>query len=214
VCWGYNTPAMSLRQPELFASTDAEPSLFCDVAVPLPLRGALTYAVPAGMARHVAPGVRVIVPVHGKRLVGYVLGVSERAPAGVPVEVIKPIFHLVEADPVFPDDLLRFLREAADYYLHPIGEVLRTAAPAIDRRRKATTTRARGDAGRAGEGERGEAPGEPQGPLAARARGDLREARAGGRGRAAEAAGRQAGADLRHPRGARGGVDDRAAAAA
>ncbi len=135
-CWGYNTPAMSLRQPELFATApSAEPSLYCDVAVPLPIRGALTYAVPAGMVRHVAPGVRVIVPVHGKRLVGYVLGVSERAPGGVSPDVIKPIFHLVEADPVFPEDLLRFLREAADYYLHPIGEVLRTAAPAIDRRR-------------------------------------------------------------------------------
>ncbi len=126
---------MSLRQPELFATAPAaEPALYCDVAVPLPIRGALTYAVPAGMARHVGPGVRVIVPVHGKRLVGYVLGVSERAPVGVPAEAIKPIFHLVEADPVFPDDLLRFLREAADYYLHPVGEVLRAAAPAIDRR--------------------------------------------------------------------------------
>ncbi len=127
---------MSLRQPELFAvEPAATPSLFCDVAVPLPLRGALTYAVPAGMAKHVGPGVRVIVPVHGKRMVGYVLATSERAPASVPVHAIKPIFHLLEAEPVFPDDLLRFLREAAEYYLHPIGEVLRTAAPAVEHRR-------------------------------------------------------------------------------
>ncbi len=127
---------MSLRQPELFAVPPAAvPSLFCEVAVPLPLRTSLTYAVPAGMARHVSPGVRVIVPVHGKRLVGYVLSTSERPPAAVPVEAIKPIFHLIEADAVFPDDLLKFLREAADYYLHPIGEVLRAAAPAVEHRK-------------------------------------------------------------------------------
>ncbi len=126
---------MSLRQPELFAVTPAAaPSLYCDVAVPLPLRGTLTYAVPAGMVRHVSPGVRVIVPVHGKRLVGYVLGTSERPPPSIPAESIKALFHLIEADPVFPEDLLKFLREAADYYLHPIGEVLRAAAPAVERR--------------------------------------------------------------------------------
>lgn len=127
---------MSLRQPELFAvAPESAPSLYCEVAVPLPLRGGLTYAVPAGMARHVAVGVRVIVPVHGKRLVGYVLSTSTTPPPGVPVEVIKPIFHLIEADAVFPDDLLRFLREAADYYMHPIGEVLRSAAPAVEHRK-------------------------------------------------------------------------------
>ena len=87
---------MSLRQPELFAvAPESAPSLYCEVAVPLPLRGGLTYAVPAGMARHVAVGVRVIVPVHGKRLVGYVLSTSTKPPPGVPVEVIKPIFHLI-----------------------------------------------------------------------------------------------------------------------
>jgi primosomal protein N' len=62
---------MSLRQPELFASAPVEaPAMYCEVAVPLPLRQRLTYAVPAGMLRHVQPGVRVVVPVGNQRLVG------------------------------------------------------------------------------------------------------------------------------------------------
>ncbi len=124
---------MSLRQPELFADTAvAAPSLFCDVAVPLPLRGTLTYAVPSGMARHVTPGVRVIVPVHGKRLVGYVLSTSERPPPSVPVEVIKPIFHLIEADAVFPEDLATRLDaslRAARNKLATLGPVVALSEP-------------------------------------------------------------------------------------
>jgi len=127
---------MSLRQPELFAPPPvAAPGMYCEVAVPLPLRGGLTYAVPVGMARHVVPGVRVVVPIHGSRVVGYVLSTSPYPPSELRPEAVKSIFHLLEAEPVFPEDLLRFLREAAEYYLHPIGEVLRTAAPAVERRR-------------------------------------------------------------------------------
>ena len=127
---------MSLRQPELFAPEAVEaPAMFCEVAVPLPLRQRLTYAVPSGMVRHVSPGVRVIVPVGNQRLVGYVIATSPSAPADVPEEKIRAIYHLLEAEPVFPEDLLRFLREAADYYLHPLGEVLRAAAPAVERRK-------------------------------------------------------------------------------
>jgi primosomal protein N' (replication factor Y) len=126
---------MGLNQPELFAPTPhAAPALYVEVAVPLPLRNGLTYAVPAGMEPHVAPGVRVVVPVSGQRVVGYVLSVSKTAPEEVDPGKVRPIFHLLEAEPVFGEDLLKFLREAADYYLHPIGEVLRSAAPAVERR--------------------------------------------------------------------------------
>lgn len=126
---------MSLRQPELFATaSEPVPGMYCDVAVPLPVRGGFTYAVPSGMARHVQAGVRVVVPFGRQRLVGYVLSTSSKPPATLDPTQIRPIFHVLEAEPVFPDDLLKFLREAAEYYLHPIGEVLRTAAPAVEQR--------------------------------------------------------------------------------
>jgi primosomal protein N' (replication factor Y) len=38
---------------------------------------------------------------------------------------------LLDTEPIFHAELLGFLRRAAEYYLHPIGEVLRAAAPAL-----------------------------------------------------------------------------------
>jgi primosomal protein N' (replication factor Y) len=38
---------------------------------------------------------------------------------------------LLESEPVFTPELLRFLEQAAKYYMHPLGEVLRAAAPAL-----------------------------------------------------------------------------------
>jgi primosomal protein N' (replication factor Y) len=126
---------MTLRQPELFAPEPAAtPGLYAEVAVPLPVRGAFTYAVPKGMTRHVVPGVRVAVPFGRQRVVAYVMGTSPTPPPAMDAAKIRPVLTVLDPEPVFPAELLKFLREAADYYLHPLGEVLRTAAPAVDKR--------------------------------------------------------------------------------
>lgn len=118
--------------------------MYCEVAVPVPLRHRLSYAVPAAMIDHLCPGVRVIVPMGNQRLVGYVVSTSLAPPADVPVEKIRPLHALLDTDSIFPEELLRFLREAAEYYLHPLGEVLRTAAPAVERRRGDDPTKSKG----------------------------------------------------------------------
>ncbi len=126
---------MSTRQPELFTPQPVDaPGSYCEVAVPLPTRGCFTYGVPVGMASLVIPGVRVVVPFGAQRLVGYVISVSPTAPPGLDTDKVKNVFHVLEAEPVFPEDLLKFLRESAEYYYHPLGEVLRSAAPAVERR--------------------------------------------------------------------------------
>ncbi len=128
---------MATRQPELFASapeTRITAGRYCDVAVPLPLRGRLTYAVPDLLAAQIEPGVRVVVPVGGQRVVGFVVAGGVAPPSGLDPSRIRPVLSVVETEAVFPEDLLRFLKEAADYYMHPLGEVLRAAAPAIARR--------------------------------------------------------------------------------
>jgi primosomal protein N' (replication factor Y) len=129
--------ASNLRQPALFATPEAPaPALWVDVAIPLPLRGTFTYSVAHGMTRHVAPGGRVVVPFGPQRLVAYVLEARSTPPSGIDPERIKGVLSVLDDEPVFDAELLRFLREAADYYLYPLGEVLRTAAPAVDRREK------------------------------------------------------------------------------
>jgi primosomal protein N' (replication factor Y) len=110
---------------ELFES---RAGVFLEVAVPVPLRRTFTYRAPPALAGTLEPGSRVAVPFGPRKLAGFVLGAAEPPPEGTR---IRDIAGLLDPLPLFTDELLRFLREAADYYLHPLGEVLRAAAPAL-----------------------------------------------------------------------------------
>ncbi len=101
-----------------------------EVAIPAPLRRAFTYSVPEALRTRVVLGSRVAVRFAGRKVPGFVVGTDAKAPEGVRV---LPIAGLLDEAPVFPAELAGFLTEAAGYYLHPIGEVLRAAAPALDR---------------------------------------------------------------------------------
>jgi primosomal protein N' (replication factor Y) len=102
------------------------PGELVEVALPVPLRQAFTYQMPDG---EVAPpaGSRVAVPFHGRKLAGIVLGPAELPEGFTPKRVAG-----VLDEALFGAELLAFLKEAAAYYLHPIGEVLRAAAPALE----------------------------------------------------------------------------------
>jgi primosomal protein N' (replication factor Y) len=98
------------------------------VAVPVPLRKAFTYRVPAALQAVVRPGSRVAVPFGPRKVAAVVLGSAPVSPEGTR---IRPIAGVIDATPVLGAELLAFLERAADYYLHPIGEVLRAALPAM-----------------------------------------------------------------------------------
>ena len=99
---------------------------FIEVAVALPVSGTFTYAVNQPQAALVAAGQRVLVPFGRRRVTGYVLG---EAAADQQLK-IKPILDLLDEVPFFPPTMIPFFRWIADYYLHPIGDVIRTALPA------------------------------------------------------------------------------------
>jgi primosomal protein N' (replication factor Y) len=106
--------------------------LLADVAVPVPLSHAFTYAVPAALSASVRPGARVICQFGTRKLVGVVLRAGERAlPEGL--AEAKPIVAVVDPEPVLPAELLGFLVALGEYYFAPIGEVLRLALPALER---------------------------------------------------------------------------------
>jgi primosomal protein N' (replication factor Y) len=102
-------------------------SSFADIALPVPLRRTFTYRIPSELA--LEPGARVAVPFSGQRLAGFVLRTHEEEPVGL--KRVLSIAGRFEEEPVFPDELLAFLLRAADYYLAPLGEVLKVAAPAL-----------------------------------------------------------------------------------
>ncbi|MFO0762119.1 MAG: primosomal protein N' [Byssovorax sp.] len=106
--------------------------LLADIAVPVPLSQAFSYAVPASMQGELRPGARVVCELGARRVLGVVLSVAER-PLPPGVKQLKPIRALVDAEPVLPAELLGFLVQLSQYYFAPIGEVLRLALPAMER---------------------------------------------------------------------------------
>ncbi len=130
---------MAKQQPTLFPVEDAKaaqgealpPRGFARVALPIPLGQAFTYAVPAHLK--LSRGMRVLVELGRRKVLGVVIELSDKAPADVDPAKIKPILACVGDAPVLEPELLTFLLELARYYLSPVGEVIRLALPALER---------------------------------------------------------------------------------
>ena len=103
------------------------PTLLADVAVPLPLPDPLVYEVPLNWAAQAVPGVRARVLVGKRRLTGMIVAVHHRPPEGVN---LRPIVEILDREPVLTPDLLELARFTADYYMAPLGEVVRSMLPA------------------------------------------------------------------------------------
>ncbi len=99
-----------------------------EVAVAAPLSHTLTYAAPEIGDIPPVAGMRVLVPLGRQLVTGYVLGgaVHEEDEQEY---TIRPIVEVLDSHPLFPENLIPFYRWIADYYHHPIGEVIRTALP-------------------------------------------------------------------------------------
>lgn len=97
-----------------------------DVAVTLPLFTPFTYAVPEHLRGIVVRGLRVLVPFGARRITAYVLGPAERLPAAP----LKPIAAVLEETPLFPERMVAFFKWIAEYYIHPLGDVMQSALPA------------------------------------------------------------------------------------
>jgi primosomal protein N' (replication factor Y) len=99
-------------------------SVYCDVALPVPLDRAFTYELGELEAE---VGARVMVPFGGQRLVGIVVGLHDVAP-GEDVEV-KRVQQVMDEQALLPDELMELGKWLAAYYCAPLGEVLRGMMP-------------------------------------------------------------------------------------
>jgi primosomal protein N' (replication factor Y) (superfamily II helicase) len=84
-------------------------------------------ATAAPVEASIEPGMRVRVPFGRQKLVGIVMEAA--ASSELPIERLKPILEVLDPRPVLDTSALELLRWAAEYYHHPIGEVLSTALP-------------------------------------------------------------------------------------
>ncbi|HET9209795.1 MAG TPA: primosomal protein N' [Thermoanaerobaculia bacterium] len=97
-----------------------------DIALPLPLPDPLTYEVPDAWTPLAVPGVRARVLIGRRRLTGLIVRVHEDRPEGVS---LRPLLEILDREPVVPADLLELARFTADYYMAPLGEVVRSMLP-------------------------------------------------------------------------------------
>ncbi len=101
------------------------PESYVEIAVVMPLHGTFTYRVPEHLQGAVGIGGRVLIPFGRRRVNGYVLGPAVPDP-GI---AMRDIIALLDDIPMFPESMVPMFRWAADYYLHPIGEVIKAALP-------------------------------------------------------------------------------------
>lgn len=102
--------------------------LYVRVIVPRPLDEAFTYTVPPALEDAVGVGKRVVVPFGTKR---YVTGIVESMSGARPSDVasFKEIAEVLDVAPSVIHPQLKFWHWIADYYMCPIGDVMKAALP-------------------------------------------------------------------------------------
>src|SRR5207253_8113804 len=97
--------------------------MLVEVALPLPLPRTFTYRVPGGAL----PGTRVRVVFGKRRLNGVIVGPG--ATSGEELKNIRDVDALLEPSPSITQDILELCRWLSEYYVLPLGQVLKTAIP-------------------------------------------------------------------------------------
>ncbi|MFZ1087635.1 MAG: primosomal protein N', partial [Terracidiphilus sp.] len=98
--------------------------VYCEVALPVPLDRTFTYAAPEGQLPQ--RGTRVIAPFNNEKLIGVVTGLIAKPSADFAIRNIEAI---LDDEPLLSESLLKLGEWMAQYYLAPLGEVLRGMLP-------------------------------------------------------------------------------------
>ena len=107
--------------------------IYVQVSLPVPLMRDFSYS----HAEHLKKGIRVRVPFGRRKLVGVVLGSSEGRPSHL--KLIKSIDTVLDLEPVLSKHLLEMADFMSTYYMHPLGEVLKTMVPSGTKKLKKDT---------------------------------------------------------------------------
>ena len=102
------------------------PTRLIDVALPVPLFQSFTYRIDEGALP--PTGSRVVVPLRTGREIGVVLGAHTGADAP---RNTRAVLEVPDAEPALSPPMLDLCRWIADYYVVPLGLVVRAALPAL-----------------------------------------------------------------------------------
>jgi primosomal protein N' (replication factor Y) len=103
---------------------------FLEVAVAAPLDHTLTYLPPPAPSIKLVPGLRLLVPLSGRQVTGYLLGTQPPSHPSLAAGRLRAVVDILDDSPLFPAELVPFFRWIANYYHYPIGRVITSALPA------------------------------------------------------------------------------------
>jgi primosomal protein N' (replication factor Y) len=99
-----------------------------EVAVGLPVFKTFHYRIPEKMKESLQAGMRVLVPFKGRKVTGFSIDLLDRSPKDVEEKLLE-VEDLLDEAPLIVPSMLRFYRWISDYYLYPLGEVIKTGLP-------------------------------------------------------------------------------------
>jgi primosomal protein N' (replication factor Y) (superfamily II helicase) len=94
-----------------------------EVALPVPVFSTFTYSVDGPLP---APGTRVLVPFRREERIGWVTGPGSSAQD---LPRVRPVLDVLDGESSVPEDLLDLARWMSEYYVAPLGIVLRSCLP-------------------------------------------------------------------------------------
>jgi len=97
------------------------------IAVALPVRETYSYSVPETLRQTAGIGRRAMVPFRGRNVIGYIIGIEKEPPEEI--KGIKDILDILDSEPLFHEKSLPFFQWMADYYMFPVGLLIRSALP-------------------------------------------------------------------------------------
>ncbi|MEI7590524.1 MAG: primosomal protein N', partial [Deltaproteobacteria bacterium] len=99
--------------------------MFADVIINSPTNKPYTYRIPDQFKDFVSIGVRVLVPLRGRKATGFIVNISEDSD----VKDTKEIMALTDDIPLFSTDDLHFYKWMSEYYIYPLGFFLHELLP-------------------------------------------------------------------------------------
>jgi len=98
--------------------------VYCEVALPVPLDHTFTYGVRQGQKP--LRGARVIAPFRNEKLIGVVTATEAKPDPEMEIRYLEAV---LDEEPLLSKHLLELAEWIAQYYLAPLGEVLRAMLP-------------------------------------------------------------------------------------
>ncbi|MHB8139341.1 MAG: primosomal protein N' [Smithellaceae bacterium] len=100
--------------------------MYVNVALNIPANKLFTYAVPENLQAKVGIGKRVFVPFGRRKRTGFITSIA----SSCDMEEVKPITEILDDEPLFDSEDLKFFSWISEYFIYPLGKTLAELIPA------------------------------------------------------------------------------------